>query len=143
MTFLRKEFENNEFVRRAGDEKDFYEWLGADPTNLFHLELEGLPVFDRLGIDVSINKTKGNKKNQATVFVRKGSTFLSVYLRLSGKRTYSQRAAVLSALLTLWELETLRKVQAVKEAFGVSGTVTVTYPPSFQDGQDGFYWRHA
>ena len=126
MNFLRKEFKNNQFVKALGDQEDFFKWLGGDPTNLFHLELQGLPVFERLDIDFMISKH--NNKRQATIYVRKNSTFLSAYSRLSGKRTYSQRAAVLSALLALWELETLRKVSAVKDAFGVVGSRNCDVP---------------
>ena len=123
MNFLRKEFMNNQLVRAAGDLEDFLEWLGGDPAGLSFSEFENeLPVFERLGLDFILTKDKNrgkNNKRQATVYVRKGSAFLSAYSRISGKRTYSKRAAVVSALLALWELETLRKVNAVKDAFGV------------------------
>ena len=126
MNFLRLEFKNNQFVKALGDQEDFLEWLGGDPTGLNFSEFENtLPVFERLGLDYKLDhcgsKSK-NKKRQATVYVRRGSIFLSAYSRISGKRTYSKRAAVISALLALWELETMRKVNAVKDAFGVVGS---------------------
>lgn len=123
MNFLRLEFKNNQFVKAAGDLEDFIEWLGEEPVN--YLQIQTSPVFERLGLGFTVRECgKANKKRQATIHVLKDSTFLRSFTRLSGKRTYSKSAAVVSALLALWELEVYRKVNTVRQAFGVgrSGT---------------------
>ncbi len=135
MNFLRLEFKNNQFVKMTGDLEDFIEWLGGDPSGLSYSEFfYTLPVFERLGIDFRLNKVGNwprNKKRQATVFVMKSTPFFKMFTHVSGKRTYSKRAAVVSALLALWELETFRKVNAVKEAFGVGNIEEWRYTPGY------------
>ena len=130
MNFLRLEFKNNEFVKATGDLEDFLEWLGGDPSGLSYKETEALPVFERLGMEFRLNKV-GNwprqKKRQATVCVMKETSFLRSFTRISGKCTYSKRAAVVSALLALWELEVHRKVAVVKDAFGVKKVAYKTH----------------
>jgi len=129
MNFLRLEFKNDQFVRATGDQEDFLEWLGEEPVNF--LQVQTLPVFERLELDYNLSKDK--RKRQAMIYVMKSSTFLSMYSRISGKRTYSKCAAVISALLALWELEVHRKVNVVKDAFGVDrqGKWDVTYQRGF------------
>lgn len=119
---LHRELKNNKVFKEMADPEDFYAWLGGDPgTSLTFSDVESLPVFERLGIEFTLKKTNGprRKKWQAQVHVGKASPFLSRYSRLSGGRRYSKLMAVMSGLLVLWELETHRKVSAVKDAFGV------------------------
>ncbi len=123
---LHRELKEHRFFKEMADPEVFYAWLGGDPgTSLTFSDVWELPVFERLGLEFTLKKTNGprRKKWQAMMRVEKGSTFLSAYTRLNGGRRYSKLMAVMSGLLSIWELETHRKVDACRDAFGVGDGV--------------------
>jgi len=121
---LRQEFENNRFLRAMGDPEDFIEWLGC--KKFFFLctkDIKALPVFGRFSIEFTTKmvapREYKNPKWQACLDIKKDTPFLQTGSRLVGMRESNKKDALLKALLALWELETHRKVNAVKDAFDI------------------------
>jgi len=114
---------NNVFKRSKmpGTAADFLEWLGNEDQqaveNMYYSELMELPVANRLQLtfllynrswDINNGKWRVSIKfGKAGMFLRSGGSLTAVSWRKSN--------ACLKALLVVWELETRRKVQAVKQ----------------------------
>ncbi len=120
---LRWEFANRGWLERMGDVEDFLEWTGIDAP-IFSNDPEWfktLPVFERLGLKFHLSKFRRSTYLwQANIWTAKETSFFKRGASITGQRRLGKGDAVLSSLLALWELETHRKVDVVKRAFGIT-----------------------
>ncbi len=128
---LRREFENRDWLQTLGDVEDFLLWVGIDKP-VFSNDpkwFKTLPVFKRLGLSFYLKKhTPATYMWQANLWTRKEATFLRRGANITGPRKLGRGDAVLSSLLSLWELETYRKANAARSALGVNNSAKGLYP---------------
>ena len=108
------------------------EWVGID-ENSFSNDPEwfkSLPVFERLGLKFHLTKhRRATYMWQANLWTVKETPFLKRGASITGNRKLGKGDAVLASLLALWELETHRKVSAVRDIFGINKSTGGYYYP--------------